>query len=82
MADPHPRKITKEERFEWALRRIATSMTPQQLRRQSELAYGLEYEEVLEMAYENIQGEAKTALKGVRKTKLRAASAPPPEPPT
>lgn len=37
-----------------------------QLRRESEKQYGLEYEEALEMAFENIQGEAEFAVKGVK----------------
>lgn len=40
--------------------------TPAQLRKNSEKEYGLDYEESLEMAYENIQGEAAFAAKGVK----------------
>ena len=42
-------------------------LIPSQLRRQS---YGLEPYETLEMSYENIQVEAKRAVKGVRKAAL------------
>jgi len=70
--------VTKlETRFEAALRRIAAYMTPAQLRRQSERKYGLTFEESLEMAYENVIGEAKAALRGVRK---RRRSNEPPTP--
>lgn len=40
--------------------------TPAQLRKNSEKEYGLDYEEALEMAYENLQGEAAFAVKGVK----------------
>jgi len=46
--------------------------TPDQLRRNSEKEYGLGYEETLEMVYENIQSEAKQAVKNVRE--IRDAS--------
>jgi hypothetical protein len=62
-----------EARFSEALRRITAYMTPEQLRRRSEKEYGLSYNEALEMAYENIQGEAQAALKGYRRPKVKAA---------
>lgn len=40
--------------------------TPKQLRKSCERDYGLEYEEVLEMSYENIQNEASKAIRGVK----------------
>lgn len=50
-----------------ALRRISKDyQKPEQLRRASEKQYGLDYEEALEMAYENIQHEAAQASKGVK----------------
>lgn len=39
---------------------------PTQLRKESGNDYGLEYEEALEMSYENIQGIAKAGVKNVR----------------
>lgn len=39
--------------------------TTSQLRKNVEKQYGLDYEEVLEMAYENIQAMAKQACKGI-----------------
>lgn len=49
------------------LKRISKDyQTLKQLRRGSEGQYGLAYEEALEMAYENIQGEASTAYKGLK----------------
>ena len=54
-----------------ALRTISTAYyTPDQLRRNSEKEYGLEYEEALEMAYENIQILAKEVSRGIRAIKL------------
>lgn len=61
------KRVSREQRFEWALRRIAAYDSPARLRRESEGRYGLDYAEALEMAYENMQGEAKAALKGLRK---------------
>lgn len=41
-------------------------MTPAQIKRDAEKNHGLDYEEELEMVYENIQGEARVAGSGVR----------------
>ena len=41
-------------------------MTTNQIRKQSEKDYGLDYGEALEMAYENVQSIAKEAVKGVK----------------
>lgn len=50
------------------LRKIARDfMTPDQLRRAAQKSYGLDYEEALEMAYENIQSLAKAAIHGKRR---------------
>ena len=43
--------------------------TPEQLRRNCEKSYGLGFEESLEMAYENLQAEARYAVKGVKELK-------------
>lgn len=43
--------------------------TPGQLRRECGSRYGLEYEETLEMSYENIQMVARGAARGVRPIK-------------
>ena len=58
-----------EERFRDALARITDYKTVNQLRRDSERQYGLRFEEALEMAYENVIEEAKSALRGYRKPK-------------
>lgn len=61
-----------EDRFYHALKRIKAYMSPERLRREAERQYGLSYEEALEMAYDNVQGEAISALHGYR-PKRRAA---------
>mgnify|MGYP001610757728 CR=1 FL=1 len=60
-------KVNYEARFYVALKRITAYMTPAQLRRDSEQQYGLDHAEALEMAYENVIEEARTALRGYRK---------------
>lgn len=58
-----------------ALRRISRDyQSPDQLRRSAEKSWGLPYEEALEMAYENIQNEARMAIKGMRKPKQERAA--------
>ena len=58
----------KQQRMFDALKKITREhMTPDQLRRAAERDYGLSYTEALEMAYENIQAEAKAAIKGMRR---------------
>jgi soluble cytochrome b562 len=49
-----------------ALIEITKYQTPDKLRRDSEKDWGLEFEEALEISYENIQSTAKYAVKGVR----------------
>jgi hypothetical protein len=49
-----------------ALKRITKYMTPDQIRRDAKKGMGLDYEEYLEMSYENIQNDAKRAVHGVR----------------
>jgi hypothetical protein len=41
------------------------------MRKNAERDYGLDYEEVLEMAYENLQNEAKSSCKGIRPIKIK-----------
>ncbi|GAB3937278.1 hypothetical protein [Larkinella terrae] len=50
-----------------ALTKIAKGyQTPKKIKKEAESTYGLEYEECLEMSYENIQYEAKNAIKGIK----------------
>jgi hypothetical protein len=49
------------------LRNIAKNyQTPAQLRKSSKGDWGLSYGEALEMAYENIQSEAASAIRGLK----------------
>lgn len=59
--------MNREQEYFDALKRIASFQTPEQLRRTSEKQYGLNYEEALEMAYENMLHAAKDAVKGRRR---------------
>ena len=53
-----------------ALRKIAKSyMNSEQIKKDSGPQFGLDYDEALEMAYDNIQNEARIAIKGIRKIK-------------
>lgn len=62
-----PKQKEQFNRMRETLKRIAKNyQTPDYLRRMSERQYGLDYEEALEMAYENIQSEAAAVIKGVR----------------
>ena len=65
------KRVDYEERFYIALKRITAYMAPERLRRQAEKQYGLGYEETLEMAYENVIGEAQSALRGYRKPRVK-----------
>jgi len=62
--------MTKEQltiiRLYTALKTITKYQTPEQLQRDSTKKWGLDYTEAMEYAYENIQGTAKNAIKGVR----------------
>lgn len=60
---------SNEQRYYDALKRIAKDyMTPAQIARDAAKSFGaLSAREYLEMAYENIQEEAKRAIKGRRR---------------
>lgn len=57
------------ERYYDALKRIASYMTPDKLRKCAEGEYGLPFHEALEYAYENILDEARRATYGRRRPK-------------
>ena len=48
------------------LKRIKAYQSPEKLRKDSSKDWGLDFEEAIEMAYENIQGEAAFACKNVK----------------
>jgi hypothetical protein len=56
----------KEMRLYYALKRITKYDPPERLRKHSEHFYGLSYQEALEMAYDNVLNEAKSAIRGMR----------------
>lgn len=56
-------------RMRSALIKIRSYQTPDQIRRNSEDDYGLEYEEALGMAYENMLTEASLAVRGIKEIK-------------
>lgn len=49
-----------------ALKKIKEYQTTEKLRKSSEKDWGLDFEEAIEMAYENIQSEAIRGCKGVK----------------
>lgn len=65
-------EITEKQKMQYnsmysTLKRIAKGyQTPDKLRKRADKQYGLDFEEALEMSYENIQEEAKKAVKGVK----------------
>lgn len=61
--------IKKLQKIYDTLKQISKFQTLEQLQRNSEKQYGLEYNEVLEMAYENIINGAKLTIKGIRRPK-------------
>lgn len=64
-SDPH----ANERRYFDALRQITAYDSPERIERTAERDWGLEPHEALQMAYDNIQGEARAALHGKRRPK-------------
>lgn len=56
-----------------ALKRISQYQSPESLRRHAESDYGLDAEEAIEYAYDNVRHEAAAAIKGVRIKKYEAS---------
>lgn len=67
--------MTNELQYFVALKRIASYLDPEKLRKQSDKLYGLGPDEAVEMAYENVLYEARDAIKGKRMPKTKVASA-------
>lgn len=63
--------IEREQKLYDALKRIGSYTPPEKLRRTSERTYGLEGDEAIEMAYENVIQEAKNALRGMKRPVAR-----------
>jgi len=67
------------ERMHRALQAISKHyLSPEKLRKECGRGYGagIEYQEALEMAYENMQSLAKSTLKGIRLPKQKASPKP------
>jgi hypothetical protein len=65
-----PKEKEQFNRMRLALLRINKAYeTPSQLRKSANKTFGLGYEEVLEMAYENVKNEASSAVKGIKEAK-------------
>lgn len=67
--------LEREQRLYDALKRIAAYMAPEKLRNCSQKQYGLEADEAIEYAYENVLSEAKFAIKGMRRPAARKDAA-------
>ena len=65
-------RLDYEARFRQALKRISIYSSPEWFERHSERQYGLSPEEGIRMAYENVIGEARAALRGYRPKKRSA----------
>lgn len=60
---------SNEQRYYDALARIAKGYQSTSHLRRDSREWGLDYGDALEMAYENIQGEAEAAIRGKRRPK-------------
>lgn len=56
-----------EQRLYDALKRITAYSSPDKLRQTAQKTYGLEPDEAIEAAYENVLEEAKDAIRGMRR---------------
>lgn len=66
--------MTKKQKEQYnvmltTLRRIAGYQTVEQLRSRADIDYGLDADEAIVYAYENMQAEATSAAKGIRAIK-------------
>lgn len=69
--------LETQQRLYDALKRIGSYKSVEWLQKHGEKTYGVVYEEVIEMAYENVIEEARAAIKGIRKPKLPPSSTQP-----
>lgn len=64
------KRLANAQRMYDALQRIAKLFyTSEEIQRRGEALYGLPWQEVLEMTYDNMQQTARDALKGIRRPK-------------
>jgi hypothetical protein len=59
--------LDQQQRLYDTLKEITQYQDPERLRKTSEKQFGLEYQECLEMSYENVISAAKAAIRGVRR---------------
>jgi hypothetical protein len=69
--------VETEQRLYDALKRITAYMPPEKLEKVCEKKYGLERDEAIEMAYENVLSEAAQAIKGMQRPKPKATRSTP-----
>jgi hypothetical protein len=70
MIDRKPKKQSNEQHYYDVLKHIAKNyQTSEQLRRTAEKDYGLDAEEAIEYAYDNVRWDAERAIKGKRRPK-------------
>ena len=63
-----PKQKTNFNRMLGTLKTIAKGyQTPDQLRKNSERDFGCDFDEAIEMSYENIQQAAKVCIRGIRR---------------
>lgn len=60
-------RFQQAQKFYDALYRIAQYDSPERLKKRAERDYGLDGGEAIEMAYDNVISEAKSAIKGLRR---------------
>ena len=61
--------MSNEQRYFDALKEISQYRSPEWLRRNAEKEYGCDFDDAIEMAYENVIETAKRAVKGRRRPK-------------
>lgn len=61
--------IEQQQKLWDVMKRIASYQDPEKLKKDSLKQLGLPGEEAIEMAYENVLSEARSAVKGVRRPK-------------
>ena len=65
------KRVAGEVRMFDALVKISKAyMTTEQLKKKAERMYGVSYVEALEMSYDNIQGDAAVAIRGMRRPRM------------
>ena len=70
LIDGKPQKQSNEQHYYDILKHIARNyQSPEQLRRNAEKQYGIDAEEAIEYAYENIMWDARKAIKGKKRPK-------------